>query len=97
MTDAFTLTREMGCTAAEFLHWLPGATRGAPMTIAGGEAVLRLADGTVSIRFEQGPPRQVARIELPVLRVAFRFDRIAAPERHAFLEYFDLYTRRGGG
>ena len=35
MSDPFYLHREMGCTRAEFMAWLPGATRQAPFQIEG--------------------------------------------------------------
>jgi hypothetical protein len=35
VSEAFGLHRDMGCTRAEFMGWLPGATRQAPCQIDG--------------------------------------------------------------
>ena len=91
------LRREMGCTRVEFLRWLPGATRHAPI-ISRGELHRVLSDhGTVEIDIAELPPRRIASITLPVLAVRFRFFGMDAQARTAFLTYFDYYTRRGGG
>jgi hypothetical protein len=89
--------REMGCTVAEFLRWLPGATRDAANEVNGSEATVPLGAGMVRLHFEQAPARTIALITLPVLKVSFRFSGLDANERRAFLDYFDLYTKRGGG
>ena len=91
------LRREMGCTREEFLRWLPGATRHAPVVLTGDLHRVLLADGTVEIRITELPPRRIASITLPVLEVRFRFFGMDAAVRAGFLDYFDHYTRRGGG
>ena len=100
MTDAaeqFALHREMGCTREEFIRWLPGATRHAPMRLTEGEAVVVAGGATVVIRFVPAPPRKIALISLPVLDVVFRFSGADAQAYREFMAYFDLYTSRGGG
>lgn len=101
MSDANTLVREMGCTEADLLRWLPGATRHAPIEtrIAGQETLhrVRLDGGMVEIASRPMPPRRIGGIVLPVLKVAFRFVNLDEQQRAAFLTYFDHYTRRGGG
>lgn len=96
-----TLVREMGCTMTEFARWLPGATRDAPLTstIDGDGLCHRLAvgGGSVEIDLQPLPPRRIALLALPVLRVTFRFIDLDAAERTVFLTHFDHYTRRGGG
>lgn len=96
-----TVTREMGCTAADFGRWLPGATRHAPLESAMEAGRIRhrvtVGAGTVEILLEARPPRRIAGIVLPVLLVSFRFIDLDAAQRHAFLDHFDHYTRRGGG
>ena len=99
--DSTTVTREMGCTAADFDRWLPGATRHAPLesVIEAGRIRHRVTvgAGAVDIVLEERPPRRIAGIVLPVLLVSFRFIALDAAQRRAFLDYFDHYTRRGGG
>ena len=95
------LVREMGCTMAEFARWLPGATRHAPLVSqADGDGMrhrLLVHDGTVEIALQPQPPRRIASIVLPVLRVSFRFADLDSAQRCEFLRTFDDYTRRGGG
>ena len=97
MCDAVEVRREMGCTRAEFIGWLPSATRQAPFQIDGDTVTVMTHGGCVQISLEQKPPRRMGLIALPVLGVTFCFrgpDKLA---RDDFLAYFDLYTRRGGG
>jgi len=97
MTADHELYREMGCTRDEFLRWLPGATRSAPI-ISNGDLHSVLSDhGTVEISISELPPRRIASIVLPVLGVRFRFVAMEEAQWSAFLKYFDHYTRRGGG
>jgi hypothetical protein len=95
--DELTLHREMGCTREEFVRWLPGATRHAPMQMGVDNAVVHAGKTTVEISFTQAPPRRIARISTPVLNVSFRFSGAGAGAYRDFMSYFDLYTSRGGG
>ena len=95
--DAFVLHREMGCTREEFVRWLPGATRRAPMRINGDKAVVHARQATVEISFVQAAPRTIALVSTPVLQVSFRFSGAGAGAYREFMAYFDLYTKRGGG
>lgn len=99
--DLQRLDREMGCTEADFLRWLPGATRHAAIesTLVDGQTLYRIAvdSGTVEILLQPAPPRRIAALALPVLKVSFRFLGLDARQRTSFIEYFDHYTRRGGG
>ena len=97
MPEAFRLHREMGCTRAEFMRWLPGATRQAPCQIDGDIATVVTHGGCVRISVQERPPRRIGPIELPVLDISFFFRGLDEPTRNDFLAYFDLYTRRGGG
>lgn len=87
----------MGCTREEFLRWLPGATRHAPMQLHADKAVVHAGEATVEISFTQAPPLTIALVSLPVLKVSFRFSGADAKARREFMAYFDLYTKRGGG
>lgn len=91
------LEREMGCTRAEFVRWLPGATRFARMQVGENKAVVHAGNATVEIDFAQAPPRQIAAISMPVLMVSFRFFGACTGDYREFMKHFDLYTRRGGG
>jgi hypothetical protein len=93
----FALQREMGCTREEFLRWLPGATRHAPMQMHADKAVVRTGAVTVEISFTQAPPRRISLVSMPVLNVSFRFSGAEASAYRDFMAYFDLYTKRGGG
>jgi hypothetical protein len=97
VTGAFVLDREMGCTRAEFLRWLGGATRHAPARMEGDELSLSVGGGRVEISLREKAPRRIALLSLPVLGVRFRFVGLDEPARAAFLAHFDAYTRRGGG
>lgn len=95
--DAFAIDREMGCTRAEFLRWLPGATRYAPMQLTADKAVVRAGEAMVEISFTEAPPRRIDRVSMPVLNVSFRFSGAGPVAYREFMLYFDLYTGRGGG
>ena len=97
MSDVFHLHRDMGCTRAEFISWLPGATRQAPFQIDGEVVTVMTHGGRVQISLEEKPPRRIALIALPVLGVTFCFRGLDELTRDDFLAHFDLYTRRGGG
>lgn len=87
----------MGCTRAEFLRWLPGATRHAPMRLSADKALVQAPGATVEISFTQASPRRIALVSMPVLAVSFRFSGADALAYRDFMAYFDLYTKRGGG
>jgi len=95
--DDFALQREMGCTREEFVRWLPGATRHAPMRLHADTAVVQSGKATIEIFFTEAPPRRIARVSMPVLTVSFRFSGAGASAYREFMAYFDLYTKRGGG
>ncbi len=97
MQGPFALEREMGCTREDLLRWLPEATGHAPARVEGDAVVLSVAGGEVRITTAVRPPRRMGLVSLPVLAVSFRFDGLDGAARAAFLERFDLYTRRGGG
>jgi hypothetical protein len=97
MADVFHLHRDMGCTRAEFISWLPGATRQAPFQIDGDVVTVMTHGGRVRISLEEKPPRRMGLIALPVLGVTFCFRGLDERTRDDFLTHFALYTRRGGG
>ena len=90
--------REMGCTVADLLRWLPGAA-GAALVVASSDSarVAPIGAGELQLAWQVLPPRRVALMAMPVLRVRFRFDGVGDEARQAFMRWFDLYTLRGGG
>lgn len=89
--------REMGCTEAELLAWLPGATGGRRVDLGTGEARIEVAGGDLKLRWQEMPPRRIALMSMPILAISFRFENVGEAERQGFMRYFDLYTQRGGG
>jgi hypothetical protein len=91
--------RDMACTEAEWLRWLPGATQGARLTLRSGQAQVRLpAGGELNLDWQALPPRRIALMCLPRLGVRFCFDAaVDEASRQRFMRFFDLYTQRGGG
>ena len=89
--------REMGCTEAEWLHWLPGATRGHTLAVTSGAASVAIGSGELRLAWQVLPPRRIALLCIPRLAVAFRFEGVDDAAREAFMRHFDLYTQRGGG
>ncbi len=89
--------REMGCTLADWLRWLPGGSGGHPLLQGEGHARVDLPDGRLELTWQVLPPRRIGLATLPRLHVTFDFNTLPEPARHAFMRYFDLYTQRGGG
>ena len=89
--------REMGCTEAEWLGWLPAALGGKPWQCDGAQARVSIGPGSLLLAWHTGPPRVIALLHLPRLLVSFRFNGLQEAERYAFMKRFDLYMQRGGG
>ena len=90
-------TREMGCSQAEWLEWLPGAVKDCPLVLGLGHATVSLPCGQLHLQWEVLPPRRIALVVLPRLRVSFAFESTTPEGRLDFMRYFDLYMQRGGG
>jgi hypothetical protein len=91
------LRRQMTCTRAEFMSWLPGATRHARARVDGNTVTILVGSGCVEITLEEAAPRRAGRMCLPTLHVTMHFRGLDEETRGRFIAYFDLYTRRGGG
>ena len=97
-----TFSREMGCTEAEWLGWLPAAM-GQHHWHRNGQAArvaIHNADGSqgqLNIRWQEAPPRRIALMHIPRLLVSFQFDGLNDAQRYTFMRRFDLYMQRGGG
>lgn len=90
--------RDMGCTEAEWLRWLPAAlgTRPWQQQPPGGVQV-DLAVGRLALTWQVAAPRRLGLVRIPRLLVQFAFDGTDPTERYAFMQRFDLYMQRGGG
>lgn len=89
--------REMGCTEAELLMWLPGAVNGRPVTLMPRSAEIPIDAGRLELAWRELPPRQIALLRMPRLAISFHFEGVGEAPRQDFMRYFDLYTQRGGG
>lgn len=89
--------REMGCTEAQWLMWLPGAVGEHHWKQQLQSAGVRIGDGALGLKWQVGAPRVIGLISIPVLKVTFRFAGLDDAQRHTFMTRFDLYMQRGGG
>lgn len=89
--------REMGCTPAEWLGWLPAAIGEHTWKFKAGGAQVTLPGGTLALAWQPGPPRVIALLRMPRLLVRFVFVGLDDAQRYAFMKRFDLYMQRGGG
>lgn len=92
--------REMGCTVAEWLMWLPAAMGEATWRQQGDavQASLLAAPGaTLRLSWRVGEPRRIALMVMPRLHVHFAFNGLDDGQRYTFMKRFDLYMQRGGG
>lgn len=91
--------REMGCTEADWLRWLPAAVGDNfwKLQAESRTAGVRIGDGALGLKWDVQEPRQIAGVRMPCLKVSFRFAGVEEARRHAFMTRFDLYMQRGGG
>ena len=94
---AETIERDMGCTESEWLGWLPAAIGSCSWQVQGQSAQVSIAPGALQLRWQTMPPRVIALMRMPVLRVSFAFNGLDSEQRYAFMKRFDLYMQRGGG
>lgn len=90
--------REYGCTESEWLRWMPAATQGQPCHSPEPRTLgVALAGGMLWLRWQALEPRAIALMRMPRLQVHFAYEGVAAAERIAFQQGFDLRLLRGGG
>lgn len=89
--------RDMACTEAEWLQWLPRAVGSHAYQINGTSARVTIGEGELRLAWQVSPPRVIALMRLPRLRLDFAFSQLDDAQRLAFMKRFDLYTHRGGG
>ena len=89
--------REMGCTEAQWLMWLPRALGEHPWKQHTGSANVHIGAGALDLTWQVAPARVIGLVSIPVLRVSFCFDGLDDAQRYRFMQRFDLYMQRGGG
>lgn len=89
--------REMGCTEAEWLGWLPAAVGACVWQRDGQSATVDVPPGSLVLSWEPRSPRVIALMRMPVLHVRFAFSGLDDAQRYVFMRRFDLYMQRGGG
>jgi hypothetical protein len=89
--------REMACTEAEWLRWLPGAIGSHEWQQRDRSADVLIPGGSLELAWVVAEPRAIASVRLPRLLVSFRFSGLDGDQRRAFMTRFDLHMQRGGG
>lgn len=91
--------RVMGCTETELVCWLPRALPDAALTLdrPAGHSVATWASSSLELRWHTLPPRRIALLEIPQLKVRFVYQCLGNEERYRVQKCFDLQTHWGGG
>jgi hypothetical protein len=89
--------RDMACTEADWLRWLPDAIGAHHWKLQTGTAGVRIGDGALGLKWQIAEPRGIALMRMPRLIVSFRFAGLDDAQRYTFMKRFDLYMLRGGG
>lgn len=89
--------REMSCTEAEWLRWLPAALGEHAWQSSGAAARVQVAPGELELSWRVLEPLRIAMVSMPRLQVGFSFSGLDAAQRYNFMHRFDLYMQRGGG
>ncbi len=89
--------RDMGCTDAEWLGWLPAALGDNAWQRDGSSVQVVIPPGNLQIHWQPAPPRSLGQFRIPRLLVRFAFAGLDDRQRYAFMRRFDLYMQRGGG
>lgn len=89
--------REMGCTEAEWLMWLPRAIGEQTWQWQANSVTVHIGSGQLHLDWRVLEPRRLGLVQLPRLLMRFEFDHLDDAARYTFMKRFDLYTQRGGG
>ena len=89
--------RDMGCSEAEWLGWMPRAIGSHPWQRTGSVISVTLGEGMLRLSWSPLPERRIALLRMQRLLVRFEFDGVDALQRQAFMKPFDLSLQRGGG
>lgn len=87
----------MSLTVGEFYRILPVALATRQFTVEADTVSVQCEQGRALIRITPEPPRRIASLSFPVLKVAIEFADVPEPESRMFLERFDRAFHRGGG
>jgi len=92
-------SRDMACSAAEWLARLPLACEPHAVVVGVGAdaAVVDFSTGRLLLTWAPLPDRVIALLRMPRLWVRFQFEGLGEDERQAFMKRFDLTMQRGGG
>jgi hypothetical protein len=96
-TGAYSFTRELGLTHAEFFRSLPPAIAHQPFMVDGRRVVIEQGPGRVTIELGPLQHRRIASLRLPYVLARFTFTDLSGIERERFMARFERYFRRGGG
>ena len=88
--------RDMGCTDAEWLGWLPAALGDNGWLREGSSAQVLVHPGSLRIAWQTAPCRGLGQVRIPRLLLRFAFTGLDERQRYAFMKRFDLYMQRGG-
>ncbi len=92
------LVRDMGCTPADLVRWMPAAVGHQPLRwLESGCEVALGEGGSVRLVWQVLAPRRIALMRIERLQLEIVFEACDPAERNAFMARFDDYTRRGGG
>jgi hypothetical protein len=89
--------REMGCTEAEWLRWLPEAIGTHAWQQVAQAVEVQIDAGQLMLNWQTSVPRVLGLTITPRLLVSFHFEGLGETRRNAFMKRFDLYMQRGGG
>ncbi len=89
--------RDMGCSEAEWLGWMPRAMGAHPWRQQASSITVQIGSGTLHLQWQPLPERRIALLRMQRLHVRFVFEGLDAEQRKAFMKPFDLSIQRGGG
>ena len=95
--DSHTVSREMGCSHAEFRRTLQRTYADRQVNWLEDGAEIMSGGGSVQVRIGPERTRRIGLLALPSTRISLQFKGLSAAQRAAFMEHFELYFRRGGG
>lgn len=93
--------RIMGCTQGELVALLdkalPGAQLETSVTMDRGVCCANFSDGCLYLEWVTLPDHRIALLEIPQMKVRFRYEGLPLDRRLEIQDYFDRATQRGGG
>ena len=89
--------RDVGCSEAEWLGWMPRAIGACEWRREGSHIEVQIGQGALDVTWEPLPERRIALLRMQRLKVVFAFSGLDAAQRRTFMKPFDLSIQRGGG